>query len=257
MKSFRILHFLLPLLLLFPVGALTAQPRPRLFTIGDSTMSYSSRPYDPSYDRGYGWGQALDRVFDTTRIEVHNCARSGRSSKSFIDEGRWDKVLAQLRTGDYLVIQFGGNDQKEDPKRHTDPETTFRDNFRRFIREARAKGAEPLLATSVVRRRFDRSGKLIDTYGPYITAVEDVGRECGVPVVDLKTATWQLVEQAGPEGSKRLFNYIDPGVVERFPDGRADNSHWNYDGAYAVAQLFAAELRKAEHPLARYLQQEP
>lgn len=253
MKLRSILRFILPLLLLFPVGALTAQQRPRLFTIGDSTMSYSSRPYDPSYDRGYGWGQALDCVFDTTRIDVHNCARSGRSSKSFIDEGHWDKVLAQLRAGDYLLIQFGGNDQKDDPRRHTDPETTFRDNFRRFIREARAKGAVPLLATSVVRRRFDRAGKLIDTYGPYITAVEEVGRACDVPVIDLKTATWNLVEQAGPEASKRWFNFIDPGVVTRFPDGRADNTHWNYDGACAVAQLFADCLRKTGHPLAAYL----
>ena len=121
------------------------------------------------------------------------------------------------------------------------------------VREAREKGAEPLLATSVVRRRFDKGGKLIDTYGPYITAVEAVGAECNVPVMDLKTATWKLVEQAGVEGSKRYFNHIEPGVVERFPEGNADNSHWNYDGAYEVARLFGAELTEARHPLADYL----
>lgn len=192
-------------------------------------------------------------VFDTTRLEIHNCARSGRSSKSFIDEGLWDKVLAQLMPGDWLLIQFGGNDQKTDPKRHTDAETSFRDNFRRFIREAREKGAQPLLATSVVRRRFDKEGKLIDTYGPYITAVEAVGAECNVPVIDLKTATWELVEQAGVEGSKRYFNHIEPGITERFPEGNADNSHWNYDGAYEVARLFSAELTETRHPLAAYL----
>lgn len=252
MKPFRRLAVSL-LALLFLSAATPASSRPRLFTIGDSTMSYSNRPYDPDYDRGYGWGQALGLVFDTAQLEVHNCARSGRSTKSFIDEGHWDKVLAQLVPGDYLLIQFGGNDQKDDPKRHTDPETTFRDNFRRFIREAREKGAVPLLATSVVRRRFDRAGKLVDTYGPYITAVEAVGAECGVPVIDIKTATWKLVEEAGKEGSKRYFNHIDSGVVTRFPQGRADNSHWNYDGATAVARLFADELRKTEHPLAAYL----
>lgn len=244
----------IPLFLLFwPGGEIKAQSLKRLFTIGDSTMSYSTRAYDPAYDRGYGWGQALCLIFDPVRLEVCNRARSGRSSKSFIDEGHWDKVLAELSAGDYLVIQFGGNDQKDDPKRHTDAETTFRDNFRRFIREVRAKGAEPLLATSLVRRRFDRNGKLIDTYGPYITAVEAVGRECGVSVVDLHAATWKLVEAAGPDQSKRYFNHIEPGVVERFPQGRADNTHWNYEGACAVARLFAAELRKTDHPLAAYL----
>ena len=150
-------------------------------------------------------------------------------------------------------MQFGGNDQKADPKRHTDAETSFRDNFRRFIREAREKGAQPLLATSVVRRRFDKEGKLVDTYGPYITAVEVVGAECDVPVMDLKTTTWELVEKAGIEGSKRYFNHIEPGTVERFPEGNADNSHWNYDGAYEVARLFGAELTKTQHPLAAYL----
>lgn len=250
-KPFKL--FFLAALLLVSGSAGAQQTRPRLFTIGDSTMSYSTREYDPSYDRGYGWGDALNRVFDTTRLEIHNCARSGRSSKSFIDEGLWDKVLEQLREGDYLLVQFGGNDQKTDPKRHTDAETSFRDNFRRFIDQARAKGAEPILATSVVRRRFDNNGKLIDTYGPYITAVEIVGKERGVAVADLKTATWKLVEEAGPEGSKRYFNYLAPNETERFPEGNADNSHWNYDGAYEVARLFADELRRLEHPLAGYL----
>ena len=107
--------------------------------------------------------------------------------------------------------------------------------------------------TYSLSRRFDKGGKLIDTYGPYITAVEAVGAECNVPVMDLKTATWKLVEQAGVEGSKRYFNHIEPGVVERFPEGNADNSHWNYDGAYEVARLFSAELTEARHPLADYL----
>ena len=116
MKTSRYFGILFAAALLFSAGASRAQQRMRLFTIGDSTMSYNNRPYDPAYDRGYGWGDALKRVFDTTRLEIHNCARSGRSSKSFIDEGLWDKVLAQLMPGDWLLIQFGGNDQKTDPK---------------------------------------------------------------------------------------------------------------------------------------------
>ena len=115
MKTSRFFGILLGAVLLFSAGTSLAQQRKRLFTIGDSTMSYNNKPYDPAYDRGYGWGDALKRVFDTTRLEVRNYARSGRSSKSFIDEGLWDKVLAQLEPGDWLLIQFGGNDQKADP----------------------------------------------------------------------------------------------------------------------------------------------
>ena len=111
MKTSRFFGILLVAVLLFSAGTSLAQQRKRLFTIGDSTMSYNNKPYDPAYDRGYGWGDALKRVFDTTRLEVRNYARSGRSSKSFIDEGLWDKVLAQLEPGDWLLIQFGGNDQ--------------------------------------------------------------------------------------------------------------------------------------------------
>ena len=96
MKTSRFFRILLAAALLFSAGESLAQQRKRLFTIGDSTMSYNNKPYDPAYDQGYGWGDALKRVFDTTRLEVRNCARSGRSSKSFIDEGLWDKVLSQV-----------------------------------------------------------------------------------------------------------------------------------------------------------------
>ncbi len=233
------------------------EKKPKLFTIGDSTMKYSTKPFDPSYDRGYGWADALKLVFDEDKIEVCNHARSGRSSKSFIDEGLWDAVYDEMGEGDYLLVQFGGNDQKNDPKRHTDPQTTYKENYRKFIAGAREKGAEPLLATSVVRRRFDaKTGKLRDTYGPYIPAVEEVGAECGVPVVDMKTATWILVESAGPEGSRKYFNYSAPGECSRWPDGHQDDSHWNCDGAFEVARLFAAEIVKMNHPLKKYLKKE-
>lgn len=255
MKKF--VRFFFPAVLLSIAVISMTPPKHRLFAIGDSTMCYSKKPFDPSYDKGYGWADALTTVFDTDKIEICNHARSGRSSKSFIDEGLWDEVYNNIGKGDWLLIQFGGNDQKNDPERHTDPQTTFKANLRKFISESREKGAVPVLATSVVRRRFDKNtGKLVDTYGPYIPAVEEVGRECRVPVIDMKSATWKLVEEAGPEASKQYFNYTAPGEVMKYPDGHEDDSHWNYDGACKVAELFAAELVKTGHPLKKYLKKE-
>lgn len=246
-------------LLLALMSLLAMKPgKVKIFAIGDSTMCYSKKTFDPSYDKGYGWVDALTRVFDEERTEIINRAISGRSSKSFIDEGHWDKVLSELGKGDYLIITFGGNDQKNDPVRHTDAQTSFKDNFRKFISEARAKGAHPILATSIVRRRFDKKNpeKLVDTYGEYVTAVVEVGQECNVPVMDMKTASWEFIENAGPEGSKKYFNYTAPGEVSRFPEGHKDDSHLNYDGAFEIAKLFAAELVRTGHPLAGNLRKE-
>src|SRR5438034_666091 len=132
--------------------ALTAAPH--VFMVGDSTMA--NKPLDLP-ERG--WGMALGKFFVDPAM-VHNHAVNGRSTKSFIDEGRWEKVVGELRAGDFVIIQFAHNDEKkEDPKRYADPATTFRDNLRKFIREARAKNATPILATPVCRRKFDASGK--------------------------------------------------------------------------------------------------
>ena len=254
----QIRRIALVLMALTVCGAFASQKEKpiRLFTIGDSTMQYG-QDIDPSYDTGCGWGQVLGEFFDPTKLVVENHARSGRSTKSFINEGLWQKVLDRLRPGDYLLVQFGGNDQKKaDSTRYADPETDFQNNFAKFITEAREKGAIPILATSVVRRRFDAQGQLVDTYGPYITAVEKVGARMDVPVIDMKTATWDLVQQAGPEGSKKLFNYIAPGVCTRFPDGNRDDSHWNIDGARTVASLFVQRLKASGHPLTQYLKQD-
>ncbi|MDR1336335.1 MAG: rhamnogalacturonan acetylesterase [Tannerella sp.] len=225
-----------------------------LYSIGDSTMSDNRVLTDDPGDPGRGWVQELRRFFKSDELVIKNYALSGRSSKSFIDDGHWDKVIAQVTPGDYVLIQFGGNDQKtQDPKRYTDPETTFKDNFRKFINETRAKGGIPILATSIVRRAFDKEGKLKDTYGRYATAVPEVGAEMNVPVVDMQTSTRKLLEDYGVEDSKKLFLWIGPGVAERFPDGRQDNSHLCVEGAVEVSRLFVKDLKKINHPLAKYL----
>lgn len=234
-------------------GAMAASPV-SLYAIGDSTMAPNTRLDEDPGDPGRGWAEALQPLFDTARLVVRNCAVSGRSSKSFIDEGRWRKVLDRLDAGDLVLIQFGHNDAKKaDPRRYTDPETTFKENLRTFVREARAKGAVPLIATSVVRRLFLPDGTLRDSHGRYVTAAAEVAAELDVPLVDMNRLTGELVSRYGPEESKLLYLYVEPGVAERFPDGNADDTHLCVRGAVEFAALFAAECVATQNPLARYV----
>lgn len=229
-----------------------------VFMIGDSTMA------NKSLDAGNqerGWGHVLGGFF-SENIRVENHAVNGRSSKSFIDEGRWQEVLDRIRPGDYVLIQFGHNDEKADEKRHTDPGTTFDANLRKFVTETRSKGGIPVLFNSIVRRNFgenanaiaaddvrsekstavEEGDKLVDTHGKYLDSPRNVAREMKVCFIDLNDATRKLVESYGVEGSKRLFMWIPEGVSPACPKGRQDNTHLNVFGARRVASLAADSL---------------
>ena len=268
------------LMLLLTLSAFTPEKQViTIFTIGDSTMA-NKKLEGENPERG--WGQMLPRYF-TEDIVIDNHAVNGRSSKSFIDEGRWDKVLAKLKRGDYVFIQFGHNDEKSDEKRHTDPGTTFDANLRRFVEEARAKGAIPVLFNSIVRRNFGEAdattvaqavgqddirqeanpntpreetkagARLIDTHGAYLDSPRNVARELEVPFVDLNRVTRDLVEQMGPEASKQLFVWVAPKTVPALPDGREDNTHLNVRGAATVAWLAVQEIIKVVPALKSYV----
>ncbi|HUR56258.1 MAG TPA: rhamnogalacturonan acetylesterase [Opitutaceae bacterium] len=225
-----------------------AEPSPRIFLAGDSTMS--NKPLDLP-ERG--WGMALGAFFREP-VTVQNHAMNGRSSKSFIDEGRWDKIAAELRAGDAVIIQFSHNDEKkEDPTRYTDPATSFRDNLRRFIRETRAKGASPILATPLARRKFNAAGKIAATHGAYPDAIRAVAKEENVPLLELERATTSWLEAAGDEPSKKFFMWIAPGTHPKIPEGRKDDTHFVEAGAAKVAELAVAEMRAQNLPLTKWL----
>ena len=221
---------------------------PRVFLIGDSTMA--DKPLDLP-ERG--WGMSLGQFFQEPGM-IQNHAMNGRSTKSFIDEGRWDKVVTELKEGDFVIIQFAHNDEKkEDPKRYADPATTFRENLRRFIAETRAKKAMPILATPVCRRSFDAAGKLKDTHGAYPEAVRAVAKSENVPLLDLTIATAKWLEAAGDEPSKKFFMWIEPGKFAKLPDGKQDDTHFVEAGATAVAKLAVEEIRAQKLPLVKWL----
>ena len=228
----------------------TAAPTTDVYTIGDSTMA--DKP-TPETNPEQGWGQHLSAFFDST-VAIHNHAVNGRSTKSFIDEGKWSDVLRRLKRDDYVFIQFSHNDEKiEDSTRYTNPATTFQANLERFVTESRSKGAHPVLFTPIVRRKFDARGALIDTHAPYPDAVRAVAKRLAVPLVDLQTLTAELVRAAGPERSKRYYVWVAPGEFPEYPEARQDDTHLSVVGATEVAKLAARTLAASDVPIGHHV----
>ncbi|HCY40260.1 MAG TPA: rhamnogalacturonan acetylesterase [Prolixibacteraceae bacterium] len=246
-QSFLIL--LIGALLFFVNGIFAQQPTSgkfTVFTIGDSTMASKKAEVAPET----GWCQVFPEFVDSS-VEIKNRAVNGRSSKSFITEGRWKAVLDSLKTGDYVFIQFGHNDQKiQDSTRYTEPFTTYRNNLERFVRETREKGATPILFTSIVRRKFE-NGFLIDTHGNYPVATRMVATEMNVPLVDLQMITTGAVTALGEEPSKQIYLWTPP--TEKFPKERNDDTHLSVEGARLVAKLAAQQLILMDNSFAKQL----
>lgn len=209
-----------------------------IYTIGDSTMANKKAEVYPET----GWCQVLGDYFDES-VTVRNHAVNGRSSKSFIDEGRWDAVLDSLKKGDVVFIQFGHNDEKAyDTTRYTTPFGTYAANLEKFVRETREKGATPILFTSIVRRKFGEDGKLVDTHGDYPVATRDVAQKLDVPLIDLQVLTENWVNGLGDAPSKAMYLWTKPN--ERFPKGRKDDTHLSVEGARQVAILALKECQR-------------
>lgn len=220
-----------------------------VFMIGDSTMA--DKPLEDNPERG--WGQLFSEYFDKD-VLVFNHAVNGRSSKSFIDEGRWQVVLDSLDAGDVLFIQFGHNDEKDyDSTRYAAPFGVYQENLAKFVAEARNARAIPILLTPVVRRRFDENGRFYDTHGDYPRAAKEIAAKLDVPLIDLHTMSWELLENMGEEESKELFLWIEPGVYDSLPEGRQDDTHFSEFGARRMAGLVAEALAGLDTPLKRHV----
>ena len=209
-----------------------------IWMVGDSTMAAKSeRRYPES-----GWGEGL-KQFANKYTKIHNHAASGRSTLSFINEGRWKVVLDSLKKGDFVIIQFGHNDEKPDRTLHTDPYGSFKDNLKKFVEESKDKGAYPIICSSIVRRHFDESNTLIDTHGDYISAAKETALETNTPYVDMEALTADLVKRMGPEYSKAIYN---------FTSRKQDSTHPNDRGAKVIAFLFAKDVTSKDLPIAKY-----
>lgn len=228
--------------LLFILPALyIPQAKTTVHLIGDSTMADKQPLAFPET----GWGTPFRSFFDEGVI-VENHARNGRSTRTFIEEGRWQAVAAALKKGDYLFIQFGHNDESvEKNDRYTSP-ADYKTNLKRFVTECRARGAFPVLLTPVSRRSFDGQGMIRETHKEYSALAREVAAETVAPLIDLDELSRALFQEFGEEKSKLLFLHLAPGEHPNYPEGKVDNTHFNELGARKTAQLVLQEIVRLE-----------
>ena len=223
-----------------------------IYMIGDSTMA--NKPVNDNPERG--WGQLFSRFFNDN-VKIENHAMNGRSTKSFINEGRWDSIMLKLKKGDYVFIEFGHNDEKkESPKVYAEAHTTYKQNLARFVSDSRQKGAIPILLTPVMRRRFDDKGNFFDTHGEYPDVVRELAKEMNVLFIDMHKKSEKLLKEYGMEGSKALFLYIKPGEYNSLPTGRIDDTHSSELGAIKNGQLAVEGIKELGIDLKNYLKNE-
>ncbi|KAF2515585.1 rhamnogalacturonan acetylesterase [Flavobacterium foetidum] len=231
------------ILLTFLITSLSFAQKTTVYCIGDSTMANKK---DPDKNPEHGWAQVLQSFFKD-EIVIVNKAVNGRSTKSFIAEKRWDSIYNKLKKGDYVLIEFGHNDEKiEDPSRYTNPHTAYRYNLIRFVKESREKGAIPILLTSIARRNFNDKGVLVPTHGEYPLETRLVAQEYKVPFIDLEYHTESLEQSYGPEKSKLLHLHFKAGENAYYDKDKADDTHLSLKGATEIAQIFITQLKKLE-----------
>jgi len=212
---------------------------PNLYIASDSTAAIKENHRRPET----GWGEHL-HTFVSPHLKIVNKAVNGRSSKSFIDEGRLDDIDTLLKSGDYLIIQFGHNDQKiEDPLRYTHPHTTYKANLLRFIQVAKKHDAIPILVSSITRRKFIHGSLDPNAIPEYPQAMREVAISHHVDFIDLYAITQKLLSDLGENASKKLFLHLEPGTHLNFPKGITDDTHLSDAGAKLMASLLAVELR--------------
>lgn len=232
----KILGCSLAVLLL--VAFIPDQKKISIFMAGDSTMAIKDQRAFPEN----GWGMPFVYFWNES-TQVVNLAKNGRSTKSFRKEGLWDQMFTQMKEGDYVFIQFGHNDESKDKGERYSPPDTFKMNLAQYIREARSKKAIPVLISPVSRRKFDTTGKQVETHAEYTPLVAEVAKETGVIYIDLDARSRELYQQFGPEMSKYLFLQLKPGEHPNHPKGKEDNTHFNELGARLIAQIVLEEVK--------------
>jgi len=248
----RIKYLFISALVTFVLTAFSwLSTKPVLYLVGDSTMANKVLEDNPER----GWGQLLPEFFNRD-IVIENHAMNGRSTRSFIYEGRWDSIMGKLKKGDYVVIQFGHNDKSiQKTERYCTP-VEYRYNLTRFIKDVMSKGAHPILCTSIQRRKFDENGKFQDTHGDYPGYVRELAVKFNVTLVDMQKKSEKVIVEHGEEGSKKIFLHIEPGVYKSLPEGKTDNTHFSEYGARLMAGLFCEGLKEINSDLVKYFSPE-
>jgi lysophospholipase L1-like esterase len=216
---------------------------PTLFLAGNSTV------VDEAHEPWSGWGQMITR-FLKPEIAVANYAESGQAANTFVSSRRWAKIMTQMRPGDYVVIEFGHNDQKQKGE-GKGPYTSFTSDLKILVDQTRERGAIPILVTPMHRRFFEADGKVKNTHGEYPEAVRSLAKEENVFLIDLTACSAELYESWGEEGSKKAFVHYPANTFPGQKDALADNTHFNSYGAFEIARCVVQGMKVL--PLKRYL----
>jgi lysophospholipase L1-like esterase len=195
----------------------------------------------------------LQQYFDPAKVRIDNRALNGRSTKSFIAEGRWQAIVDQIKKGDYVFVQFGHNDESKDKGERYTPPDAYRANLIRFISDVRAKEGNVVLLTPVMRRKFDKDGNFVDTHGEYPDIVRSVAKEYKAPLIDMHRKSEAVIKSYGVEGSRALFLQLKPGENPNYPKGVEDNTHFRPAGAEEMAKIAVEGIRENRLKLRKYL----
>ncbi len=222
------------------------QAESRIFIAGDLTaQSYTMERYPMS-----GWGQYLACGLKPG-VVVENRAIGGRSTRTFLGEGRWERLRIDLAPGDTVLIQFGHNDAAANkPERYADPNTTYRTALQQFVSEARKAGAHPVLITPVAQRMFKEDGTVSANFAAWSEVMREVASQTKTPLIDLEASSRRLVKRWGAERSKMLFLHFGSGIWPGYPAGLVDDTHFSEVGARHMANLIAKDLSKLPVPAA-------
>ncbi len=221
----------------------------KIFMAGDSTMQFNDYSTFPQV----GWAQVFVE-FVKRDVAVRNYAKNGRSTKSFIEEGRLDEIMELISEGDFLFVQFGHNDQKiQDPSRYTNAFGTYQENLKKFIDAARSKKAIPVLLSSVYRRTFIDGVLADNVHFDYPEAMRQLCEKENVLYIDVCEETRKILAQLGDEKSKKLYMNFDASEHPLYAKETNDNTHLRYDGGFMVSKIVAEALKKAGEPYSNVL----
>lgn len=218
---------------------------PTLFIAGNSTV------VDEGSEPWTGWGQVFPLFMDEN-IAVANYAESGQAANTFVSSRRFDKLLTQMKPGDWLIIEFGHNDQKQTGEGKGAYES-FYDDLKYLIDGTRAAGGNPVLITPVQRRHFDEKGILKHTHGDHPDAMRKLAADEGVPLIDLTEMTTRLYTAWGPEESTKAFVHYPAGTFPEQEEDLEDNTHFNPFGGWQIAKCVVQGIIDADLPLKRYI----
>jgi lysophospholipase L1-like esterase len=200
-----------------------------------------------------GWGQMISQFFSSD-ILFKNHAIGGRSAKSFINEGRLDTILREIKPNDYLLIQFGHNDaNKSRPDRYSSvPE--YKIYLKKYVNGARQHGAIPILITPMGKRDFNKdTGKFNVSFPEYVQGMKEVAEELKVAMVDLSSLSVAYYNKIGIEGTRTVFLHTEPGIYAAYPNGSQDNTHFQEYGAIQIAYLLSSSIKELDIPLSSFV----